>query len=158
MQNYGKLLATFRKNYLQKTKENKQIIITIVVISVLFFITGNIFAHTRVNTNQARYELIKVVDFIKNTEQDLPIYYLWNDKINPNYNKWDIHNKSDRVIADCYQFLLKDKQLILVNREELEIIGGSHFVLCTQDKYLIYLMNDYNICLENQYGYLLISK
>ena len=139
-------------------QSNKQIAITIIVITGLFFVTGNKCAEVISNSNQNVLKLTKVVNFIQTTDDNLPVYFLWDDQNNPTYDKWDNRNTHDRLIADYYQFLLTDEPIKLVNKEELAEIEEKKFVLSAENKYLNSLLENYTLCISNEYSYLLVSK
>lgn len=138
-------------------KNNRAIMISLIMISLCFFVTGDIVARTAV-VNQTAAEIIGIVEFIENSDHIMPVYFLWDDQENPAYGKWDNRNTKNRLIADSYQFLLKDIPVKLVNRTELEEIEDKKFVLTPKKEFLSYLDRDYQLCLDNQYSYLFVSK
>ncbi len=138
-------------------KNNGAIMISLIMISLCFFVTGDIVARTAV-ANQTAAEIIGIVEFIEDSDHIMPVYFLWDDQENPAYGKWDNRNTRNRLIADSYQFLLKDIPLKLVNRTELEEIEDQKFVLTPKKEFLSDLNRDYQLCLDNRYGYLFVSK
>lgn len=140
-----------------KKKDNKLIIISFIVISFCFFVTGDNVAKIAVDDHTAK-EIIDVVEFIEDAEENMPVYFLWDDQENPEYGRWDNRNTKYRLISSHYQFLLKDIPVKLVNEKELESIDDNKFVLTAGDKYSSYLEKDYKFCLGNRYSYLFVSK
>lgn len=131
---------------------------SIIVITICFFLTGNTIAQSTVKYNQSTMEIVNTVEFINNTDGKLPIYYLWDDQGNPDYGKWDNRNTANRLIADCYQFLLKDENITLVNNSELSTIPGNKFVIASESIVRSGLLKDYKFCMSAAGSYLYVSK
>ena len=128
-------------------KDSRLIIISFIMVSLCFFVTGDNVARTTAVGNQTTTELIDAVKYIENGM--MPVYFLWDDQEKSIYRK----------IADCYQFLLKDIPVKLVNKTELEAIDEKAFVLTPFNyKYLSDVNRDYEYCMDNQYTYLFVSK
>jgi len=139
-------------------KNNKAIMTSLIMIALCFFVTGDIVARTAV-ANQTAEEIMDMVEFIEDSDESIPVYYLWDDEVNPGYGRGDFRNTRNRKLADSYQFLLKDKPLNLVNKTELEAIEDDRLVITSRDnKHLPDLYRDYELCLVNRYSYLLISR
>ena len=51
-----------------------------------------------------------------------------------------------------------DQPLILVDIYEFNETTSDKYVLLNEVKYLDQLLNDYELCMSNRYGYLLSSK
>ncbi len=151
-------ILLFRLIFISFTKNNGIIITTIIFITGLFFFTGEIVTRSIVDINQERMEITKVVDSIYTSEDKLPIYFLWNDQNDPVYDEWDNRNVLDRLMADCYQFLLKENKIKLVNNKQLKITEEDKFILSGEIYNLFDLMHDYKFCLSAADSYLLVSK
>ena len=119
--------------------------------------TGDIVARTAV-VNQTAAEIIGIVEFIENIDENSAVYFLWDDQGNPAYGQWDNRNTRNRLIADSYQFLLKDIPVKLVNKKELEGTDDMKFLLTPDKKFLPDLRMNYEMCMDNRYTYLLVSK
>jgi len=138
-------------------KASKMMIISSVIVPFCFFMTGDIVARTAV-VNQTAAEIIGIVEFIENIDENSAVYFLWDDQGNPAYGQWDNRNTRNRLIADSYQFLLKDIPVKLVNKKGLEGIDDMKFLLTPDKKFLPDLRMNYEMCMDNRYTYLLVSK
>lgn len=139
-------------------KNNKMIFITLIVISSLFFTTGKIEAKSLAFQNQQMMKMIRITDIINSSEKELPIYFLCNDTDNPSVVKWNYRTIRDRSVADCYQFILKDKNIKPINAEELRKIDEKKFVLTTSNIDILETLEDYQICGNDEGSVLLKSK
>ncbi|KUG03009.1 hypothetical protein ASZ90_019621 [hydrocarbon metagenome] len=151
-------IVAFRLMFLSLTKNNDKIIISIIFIAGLFFFTGQTITRSVVAANQEKMQIVKIVDLIATSEEKLPVYFLWDDQNDPSYSKWDNRNTYDRLIADCYQFLLLEEQIKIVNDEELRQAEGAKFVLSAEFYHLFDLMHDYKFCMSTANSYLLASN
>lgn len=141
-----------------KRGSHKKIMAATILTTLLFFFTGEAAKRYIVLSNQSMLEIAEIADFITGSEANLPIYFLWDDQVDPAYDKWDVENIQDRLIADCYQFLFKEKSLSIVNKAELNGIAGDKFVLSAEVYELFDLMDNYTFCMSNAYSYLLVPK
>lgn len=135
-------IMSFRLIIVSFSKE-KRILQTIVVIAGLFFVTGEFASTYIIKLNQQRMEIVDVVSFLQ-TADDSEIYFLWND-IGGSEDK---QNVRVRRIADNYQFLLKEKKIILVGRETLKAIDGDKYLLTGTRNDLSGLTEDYELCMS----------
>lgn len=136
----------------------KKILINIILVAILSFFTGNIVSKAIVNLNQERLEIKKVVELLTVKEEDYPIYFLWNNQNSPVNGKWDNRIVLDRLIVDCYQFLLKNENIKMANYEEIIIIPGDKFILTTEYFEKLDLMKDYKFCISAAGSYLFVSN
>lgn len=152
------LIAILMCRLIILSKNSKLIIATMLITAVLFFYSGDIVTRSIITLNQERMELIKMVDLITTAKHKLPIYFLWDDQNSPVYDKWDNRKVCDRLIADCYQFLFKEKKIKMVNSKELSAVQEDKLVLSGEIYNLFDLMEDYTFCTSAGDSYLLASK
>jgi len=135
----------------------KKLLTTLMVVSICFFTTGEILAGSIVKTSSDNMGLIQLIEPLKNEKGQTPVYYLWGDYFNPLYSRWDNRNTSTRLSADCYQFILKERPLVIVNLQELKQIEGKKYLLLGDGRYLPAIRDSYEICKNSKFGYLLHS-
>lgn len=139
-----------------RQNSNKMTIISLILVSICFFATGDSVARKAV-ASQTAVEIMGIVEYIENSDDNIPVYFLWDDQGNPPYGKRENCNAGQLRIAECYQFLLKDIPVNLVNNTELEVIKDKKFVLASHNyKNLFDLKRDYNFCMNNGLSYLYI--
>lgn len=135
----------------------KKIIMTLLLISFLSFILGEKVSQSFIYGEQKRMQVLKVVNILNSTKENLPIYFLCNDTDKATAVMWNGNTIRDRSVADYYQFLLKDKNIKPVNAEELSKISGDKFVITTKNK-LAGLTKDYRLIGNDEGSYLFVSK
>lgn len=129
-----------------KNKNRNFIIITMTVISIAYCCFGVLSAMTIAEQQQAMLEILKVTEKINANEEDLPVYFLFENPDEYEAVQWNGMSIRDRSVSDCYQFILKDKKIIPINLEDLELTTVDKFVITTdninidflQDKYVLY--------------------
>jgi len=110
----------------------KKMCLNLFLITCLFFAMGNTVRNGIVGLNKERLEIAKHVDFIQSIDEVSPIYYLWNGENHPVYDQWDNRLVLDRLPADLYQFLLLDRQVILIESVASIKYTGPHFIIATE--------------------------
>lgn len=89
----------------------------------------------------------KITNFIKSSVDELPVYFLLTNDINGDRQK------------NYLQFLLKDRKLICVTKDELNSIVGDKFVVVGgYSSYLFELLNEYEFCLTAADSHLFVSR
>ena len=99
-------------------------------------------------------KLLEVVDLIDSSKVDLPIYFLFKDPDKYVAVEWNSGKIRDRSVADCYQFLLKDKNIMSVDAEELSKIPGDKFVITTGNVDISYAATNYKLLGNDDGSYL----
>ena len=129
---------------LQKRNANL-VIITMILISIIYCSFGIKGAKSIAEQQQDALEIQKMTEIITLYKEDIPIYFLLNNTDIHTGVEWNGLNILDRSVANCYQFVLKDKKIIPVDIDELKLITGDNFVITTsnintdsiQDKYVL---------------------
>lgn len=132
--------------------------IALITIAALFFTTGEIVSKGIIDLNRERIKIIRTVNLISESQTNYPIYFLWRGVNSPEYTKWDNRRVLDRLIADCYQFLLKDQIIHLVSKEELRQNREDKFLISAELNELFDLLGDYTYCSTANESYLLVSS
>ena len=137
------------------TKENKQkIVVTLILIASLFMVTGERGAKSIAVQNQERMQMLEVVDTIASSKEDLPICFFYSDPNNYEVVEWNGNILYDQSVAACYQFLLKDKNIMSVDAEELSKIPGDKFVITTGNVDISDSAKDYKLLANDDGSYL----
>lgn len=128
--------------------KNKQFLaIILLCIASLFFITGEIYVNAMATDREHDSEIIKIVDYIENNNEEFSIYFLLNN---------DIKNDIKRA---HYQFLLKDKEVISVTKDELNLIEGNKYIISgIFNNYLFEIIDEYDFCLTAVGSYLFATR
>lgn len=144
-------------SFINTKTDIKRITITVLLITAIFFISGNKESIMFIRGEENRMQVLNVVDKINSTKEHLPIYFLCKDPNNFTVVMWDENIIRDRSVANYYQFLLKDKSIKLVNSEQLSKISGKKFVITTTNE-LDKLTKDYSLIGNDEGSYLFVSK
>ena len=137
------------------TKGNKQkTVVTLILIASIFMFTGEMGAKSIAVQNQERMKIQEVVGVIASSREDLPIYFLFKDPDKYVAVEWNGGNFRDRSVADCYQFLLKDRNVKSVDAEELSKIPGDKFVITTRNVHISDAATDYKLLGNDDGSYL----
>lgn len=139
-------------------QKNHKMIVTIITISCIFIFQGELGVKSIVDSNQKLLQIVKVTEIINSSEENLPIYFLFNNQDNPEVVEWNSFILRDRSVSDCYQFILKDKNIKPVNVEELSKISGEKFVITTENIDMSSLMKDYEFYANDNGSYLYVSR
>ncbi|MEL7606902.1 MAG: hypothetical protein AAGU39_12730 [Sedimentibacter saalensis] len=137
---------------------NKLIIITLLLLFSIYFGIGESKSISLVNHNQEMMKMIKITDIIKSSQKELPIYFLCNDTENHSVVKWNNRTIRDRSVSDCYQFILKDINIKPINAKELRNIKEKKYVLTTSNVDISEILDDYQICGNDEGSILLKTK
>ncbi len=109
----------------------KKMHFNLLLIACLSFALGNSVSNGVEKLNQERLEIVKNVEFIRSDEVFYPIYFLWNGMNHPTYDQWDNRLVLDRLTADVYQFLLMERQVILIDTLASIDVTIPHYVIAT---------------------------
>ncbi|MCK8059983.1 MULTISPECIES: hypothetical protein [unclassified Fusibacter] len=141
-------------------ESKKMMTVCLIFITVIGVIIGKSLVYKIVEINQSTMEIVKIVEILETTDKKIPIFFLWNDQIDPNYEKWDNKNTVTRLIVDCYQFLLMDRSVYLVNAEELASITEDKYIITTGSLVDSGKLDEYEYCYSsfNNYLYRSLSK
>ena len=144
--------------YLSFINNNAKVLLNLLVMSFCFFISGQLMVVSIAESNRDHMEITETVEYLQTVDSNTPVYFLWNAQGKVDHNKCDNLDTKKRRAADFYQFLLMDQPLILVDIYEFNETTSDKYVLLNEVKYLDQLLNDYELCMSNRYGYLLSSK
>lgn len=136
-------------------KNTKMLTISIIMASICSFWIGDYVANNKAVANQNVRELMNIVALIEDAEENMPVYFLWENQGNSMSGDCYTNN---RPFVDSYQFLLKDIPIKLINRTELEALQDRIFLLTYPNTKYFSDLRDYEFCLENRYNYLFVSK
>jgi hypothetical protein len=150
-------IVLFRLFWISFTKNNKMIIVTVIVITFLFFTIGKLNAESLAIQSKERMKMTRITSIIQSSEE-LPLYFLFIDTENPSIVKWNNRTIRDRSVADCYQFILKDQNIKPVNVDELRNIKEDKYVITTNNIDISDMLEDYQICGTDEGSILLKSK
>lgn len=139
-----------------KASTNK-VIITMLLITIFFFISGERQSQAFLSTVKNRIQILNVVDKINSIGENLPIYFLNNNPDTATAVMWNDSIIRNRSVADYYQFLLKDRNIKPVNSEQLSKMSGEKLVITTTNE-LANLTKDYSLIGNDEGSYLFVSK
>lgn len=152
-------IILFRLIFISFSKNNNKFIVgSLIVISCIFLIIAEVRINSLVKQNKDRINIFKVTQTIESSKEDLPIYFLLKDTDIPEPVEWNGRFIRDRSVSDCYQFILKDKNIKPINYEELCRIRDRILVLTTKNMISSECLNDYNLLDNDEGSYLFITK
>jgi hypothetical protein len=131
--------------------------INLIIIATLFLVSGTSVSNAIVTLNMETQKITQVISYMEN-KTSYPIYFLWSDKNRPDYKTWNNQKVLDRLIADTYQFLLKDKILTLVNQAELKKIPGKKYVIVYESLNDYDVLENYTFCISASRTFLFVSN
>ena len=139
-------------------KKTKMIASSLIILLITFISMGFIIETATITINKSAITIKPVVEYMQNTDEDRPIYYIWNEKGKPQYSKWDNRNTRYRMIADCYQFLLKSKRLLILDISEINTISVPCYVITNDPSLLKQYSTEFKYCMEAAGSVLYVSK
>jgi len=139
-------------------KKTKMIASSLIILLITFIFMGFIIETATITINKNAITIKPVVEYMQNTDEDRPIYYIWNEKGNPQYSKWDNRNTRYRMIADRYQFLLKSKRLLILDISEINNISVPCYVITNDPSLLKQYSTEFKYCMEAAGSVLYVSK
>ncbi len=152
------VMMVFRLITISFSTNSKLRLVTLFLIASIFFAIGESQSRSLAIQNQEMTRMLMITNIINSEEKELPIYFLCNDTENPSAVVWNNRIIRDRSVADCYQFILKDKCIKPIDTVELREIKEDKFVLTTNNVDISKLLNDYRICSSNEVSVLLKSR
>ena len=141
----GCLLIYFSN--INRTKNKISIFLTLIGISIVFLWTSNsIVANNIVPVNKSRIQYSSITDYTNKVNSDYNIYFILSDEFNADSQK------------DVHQFFNKDKTIICINEDQLKSINEEKYVIVTRINKALDLLDEYDLCLNVNESYLLVSK
>lgn len=137
---------------------NKFLVCCLIVISCIFLFIAEGRINYLVKQNKDTISLLKVTDTIISSQENLPIYFLLKDVDAAEAVEWNGRIIRDRSVSDCYQFILKDRNIKPINYEELCRIRDRILVLTTENMIYSEVLKDYNLLVNDEGSYLFITK
>jgi hypothetical protein len=141
-----------------KNANTKIIIISMTILSTVFFIIGVSSAKSITNQQQAMLEILNVTDKIISDEDIKSINFLVQDKDKDIAVEWNGRIILDKSVSDCYQFVLKDKKIIPINWDDFKMSTENKYVIATRDIKTEYLLEKYTLYANDNGSFLFKIK